>query len=216
VSIAELKSAGLYSREDLCGRCIRFLDLSTTDAGKDESLQDDLRFVSLDSNPFYEALSYAWGSDADAPSRQIICSDMRISITKNCYDALSTLRRSFKVRAIWVDAICINQYDDEEKGHQIPLMHDIYGKTKRVFIWLGNGTGESDEAFDWVLHASKYVSVLLGTRFKDFPANITPKEVLKAIRLIPLFFGKLFPLRTLLALHTNFGLTMNRQVSSEN
>jgi len=188
--MAEPKSATLYSREDLRGRCIRLLDLSSTHAGEHEPLRGHLRVVSLDRNPTYEALSYTWGSDAIAPSRLILCSDMPVPITRNCYNALCTLRRNFKVCTIWVDAICINQHDGEEKNHQIPLMRDIYGKAKRVFIWLGNGTKESDEAFDWVAEASRDESVLVQARFPAFPATMAPREVLKAIRLIPLLVGE--------------------------
>jgi hypothetical protein len=41
-------------------------------------------------------------------------------------------------RTVWIDAICINQEDDEEKAFQVPLMRSIYSKAKRVVVWPGD------------------------------------------------------------------------------
>jgi hypothetical protein len=38
---------------------------------------------------------------------------------------------------LWVDAVCINQADKDEKAVQIPKMRDIYSQSERVLIWLG-------------------------------------------------------------------------------
>jgi hypothetical protein len=38
---------------------------------------------------------------------------------------------------LWVDAICINQKDVNERGHQVGIMRDVYSKAARVLIWLG-------------------------------------------------------------------------------
>jgi hypothetical protein len=185
--------ASLYS-QDLHGRRIRLLELSSFLPGDEEPLQGDLRVVSLDrkfKTPTYEALSYVWGEDADSPSRHVSCSGEKVPITRNCYDALRILHRHLGIRTIWVDAICINQDSIEEKEHQIPLMRDIYGNARRVFIWLGNGTKESDEAFAWIARESALESVLVMARLKLFPANMLPSEVLRAMRLIPLLSGRL-------------------------
>lgn len=40
--------------------------------------------------------------------------------------------------SMWIDAICINQTDLDEKGYQVELMGDIYSKASHVLIWLGN------------------------------------------------------------------------------
>ena len=38
---------------------------------------------------------------------------------------------------IWIDALCINQDDKEEKAIQVPLMGEIFSKAQSVFVWLG-------------------------------------------------------------------------------
>jgi hypothetical protein len=40
-------------------------------------------------------------------------------------------------RVLWIDAICINQQDDEEKAHQVQMMRQIYSLAKDVVVWLG-------------------------------------------------------------------------------
>jgi Heterokaryon incompatibility protein (HET) len=48
-------------------------------------------------------------------------------------------------RPIWIDAACINQKDDGEKNHQLPLMGEIYSGAAQVMVWLGN-CSEREEA----------------------------------------------------------------------
>jgi hypothetical protein len=44
-----------------------------------------------------------------------------------------------------VDAICINQEDVRERGHQVRLMRAIYKNAKRVLIWIGKDELQYDE-----------------------------------------------------------------------
>jgi hypothetical protein len=184
--------ASVYS-QPLGGRRIRLLNLSSSLPG--EPLQGHLTVVSLDRRlkiPTYDALSYVWGEDSDAPSRHLSCSDVDIPITQNCYDALSSLYCHFGVRTIWVDSICINQADSEvsEKEQQILLMKDIYSQARRVFIWLGKGTRESDEAFTWIAEESN-LDLLVMVRQQNYPAFLLPRALLRSLPLIPMWIGKL-------------------------
>ena len=49
-------------------------------------------------------------------------------ITKNLHAALLRLRNHSFERIVWVDAICIDQADDQEKARQIQNMAKIYGR----------------------------------------------------------------------------------------
>jgi hypothetical protein len=83
----------------------------------------------------YEALSYTWGEDQFA--RHIICDNFPIAITQNLFEALHQFRKQDTDRSLWIDALCINQPDNEEKEYQIPLIKRIYARATCVLIWLG-------------------------------------------------------------------------------
>ena len=44
----------------------------------------------------------------------------------------------------WYDAFCINQDDKDEQGQQVQQMGSIYSRAKRVIIWLGEATYDTD------------------------------------------------------------------------
>ncbi|KEZ38923.1 hypothetical protein SAPIO_CDS10258 [Scedosporium apiospermum] len=98
-------------------------------------LRCSLRVVSLDEPPTYEALSYVWGSPQG--TRPIRCNGREILVTPNCEDALRNLRIAHRPRALWIDAICIDQESMAEKSVQVPLMGDIYRLAKQAIVWLG-------------------------------------------------------------------------------
>jgi hypothetical protein len=88
----------------------------------------------------FEALSYAWGS-LDTP-HTIELNGKRLAITTNLYNALHNIRVEDEDRILWVDAICINQKDERERGHQVAQMSDIYSRAEQVIFWLGHATPE--------------------------------------------------------------------------
>jgi hypothetical protein len=79
-----------------------------------------------------------------------------VPVGQNLYSALEHLRDEKTVRVIWIDALCIDQSDNEEKSWQVQLMREIYQCAISVFIWLGPADATSHEAMDF-LH-------LLGTK----------------------------------------------------
>jgi hypothetical protein len=76
----------------------------------------------------------------------------RLAITKNCSELLYSFRNPRRrdansKRRLWVDSICINQQDDDEKSAQVEMMQQIYQRSSQVLIWLGPATPESDLLF---------------------------------------------------------------------
>lgn len=106
-------------------------------------LSDDLK---------YEALSYTWGDPL--PVRSIFIttrgSRMPIDIRENLHDCLLSVRKADEPRKLWIDAICINQEDKFEKGHQIKHMPDIYSTASQVLAWLGESDDRSGEFLAYV------------------------------------------------------------------
>ncbi|KAI0116929.1 heterokaryon incompatibility protein-domain-containing protein [Daldinia grandis] len=85
-----------------------------------------------------EALSYVWGQSEG--SKYITVDKRPFRVSDHLFDILGCLRDPHAKRAIWIDAICINQSDSEEKVHQVRLMRNIYSKAKRTTIWLSGRT----------------------------------------------------------------------------
>jgi Heterokaryon incompatibility protein (HET) len=118
----------------------------------------------------YAALSYVWGEPKDKVPIEI--DGKFIHVTKNCQAALRALRHSMDTKIVWVDAICINQDNSEEKSDQVALMGDIYRKAERTFAWLGPDglTEDLAKAEEELKHAAEVIEELALQEGKDFEA----------------------------------------------
>ena len=118
----------------------------------------DIRHVSLDNDPVYQALSYTWGSLNDSATIQL--NGFTFSITRNLESAIRHLRpRSKKARnpPLWIDSICINQADIAERNAQVQYMANIYKKAPSVCAWLGEEEDDSSLAMEFLSTAEKLV-----------------------------------------------------------
>jgi hypothetical protein len=95
--------------------------------------------------PPYTALSYAWGDNRTTAS--ITLNGQLAFITENLHEALLHLRRVRPYTLHWVDALCINQDDQSERGHQVAQMRAIYSEASNVITWLGQGTKDTGRFF---------------------------------------------------------------------
>lgn len=113
---------------------------------------------SLEDHPKYVALSYTWGDAKD--TGQIVVDGALFEVTANLLAVLEVLvgLKELRGRPLWIDAICINQNDKDEKNSQVPLMGSIYSRATEVFAWIGpeadgsaDALGALDEYGDWWL-----------------------------------------------------------------
>jgi hypothetical protein len=72
----------------------------------------------------YQAFSYVWG-DPNVTT-EICINNSSVQVTENLATALRYIRTETEDRVLWVDAVCINQQDDLEKGYQVSNMASIY------------------------------------------------------------------------------------------
>lgn len=94
----------------------------------------------------YEALSYTWGRPSDGFKR-IHLDGEPVQVGINLFEALKSLRSlTGHNRQLWIDSLCINQADDEERSQQVGRMSEIYSHAEEVLIWLGKEWGNSDLA----------------------------------------------------------------------
>jgi hypothetical protein len=137
---------------------IRLLQIHSGNLGAD--LNCGLKLALLDSTLLsYEALSYVWGSTEG--QKEIWLNGFKKKVNKNLYEALRRLRKKHAKRTIWVDALCINQDDCHEKGHQVGLMSHIYARAAKVLVWLGTDDYEEAE------RAFELLRVVVHTHDKD-------------------------------------------------
>jgi hypothetical protein len=105
----------------------------------------------------YDALSYAWGTGEN--SKSITCDGTLLSVTSNLSDALHALRpQGNEERFLWIDALCINQRDDQEKATQVRQMLLIYQKAARVIAWLGKEDEYTEELLTLIATRGKHGS----------------------------------------------------------
>jgi hypothetical protein len=106
----------------------------------------------------YEALSYVWG--VTIARYEIQMDGKSFLVPFNLHSALVQLRLPDRDRLIWIDALCINQSDNKEKGLQVQMMRDIYKSASRTIIWLGqvNVPVLTSATFEFVKHIGSTIA----------------------------------------------------------
>lgn len=125
--------------------------------------------------PPYEALSYSWGTAQEeeyiyvVDETEIPSTPAWLKIRRNLAIAMRHLRYPDRPRTLWVDAICINQADVEERGRQVKRMSRIYPLSENVLIWLGPESGDSKHALETLEYFSQQVEYVVSHRWGDAP-----------------------------------------------
>ena len=94
--------------------------------------------------PRYIGLSYTWGDPQIR--RPIIVGDKIFQATANLAIALEHLQDDKKTIIFWIDAICIDQSNLNEKSIQVQRMGHIFASAALVIAWLGPAADESELA----------------------------------------------------------------------
>ncbi|KAF5662033.1 hypothetical protein FCIRC_11638 [Fusarium circinatum] len=147
-------SASLYQSLDKSKQEIRLIELSTqTGSGILEcKLLPAMQLV--DAQNRYLALSYCAGDPTD--TRDILVNGMRCNIFANLHHALVLARRYWILPSrqspllLWIDQLCINQQDLNERSHQVGFMRDIYQHAERTLACLST-TKTSGRGLKWLI-----------------------------------------------------------------
>lgn len=91
--------------------------------------------------PSYKALSYVWGSIADLCTIHV--NGVPVKVTRNLHSALLELHNDLEDCLLWIDALCIDQSDLEERNSQVAMMNIIYAGAAEVILWLGTAPPDS-------------------------------------------------------------------------
>jgi hypothetical protein len=71
-------------------------------------------------------------------------------VTSNLDVALRYLRLKDQPRVLWIDAICINQHNIQERNKQVAQMRSIYQSARRVCIWPGEDDTLESRGMDFI------------------------------------------------------------------
>ena len=123
----------------------------------------------------YEAVSYFWGSRFR--TKTILVDGKTLQITSNLESALRHFRHEEddQPRHLWVNAICINQADSQERSQQVRQMFHIYHRARKVNVWLGDGTSDSDKALAFINNTLGPCFVSVGFSCTNEDTNIKSK-----------------------------------------
>lgn len=104
-----------------------------------EPVRCDIVHVNLEDDAYFEAVSYTWATEYgdDTKSGTVhLTNGATIPVTANCEAVLRQLRLPSYERRLWVDALCINQTNINERNHQVGFMDQIYHGAQNVLIGI--------------------------------------------------------------------------------
>jgi len=116
---------------------------------------------SLDEYPPFDAISYTW--DGQSRTSRAVIDGCCLPVTKNALQVLDDLTPVFGRRMIWIDSICINQEDMQEKRAQVRRMCDIYRRATRVIVWLSADVDVGPTLPEFVTREADKISDLIQT-----------------------------------------------------
>lgn len=113
----------------------------------------------------YQTLSYVWGNVSErSKTAHVLSPHGRIAITPRLHDILLSIRSDYAFNkmnptkiGLWVDAICIDQADPDDRLIQVASIGLIYSRSIRLIIWLGHHLyqWQEEELYDHVQKSFK-------------------------------------------------------------
>jgi hypothetical protein len=131
----------------------------------------------------YKALSYAWNQDSLSTQHEVDdvargqnqislrathkeeTTERVVTITQSLSLALRRLRRKDQPITLWIDSLCIDQQNADERTSQVGLMAMIYRFAEEVIIWLGEEDTEDDLG---EMLQGTHPSTIAGTDWREY------------------------------------------------
>ncbi|KAK4494457.1 hypothetical protein PRZ48_014755 [Zasmidium cellare] len=159
---------------------------------KEDQLRCSLVTANLDSS-IYIALSYTWSHPENSLwaisgrnnhalqlERKLVVNDQHIvMVGGNLYSALTSAHISGyfegegrRDNALWIDKICVNQSNTEDRNTQINQMDTIYTKARWVSIWFGEEDSSTPRVTDMIkrISESAFVEGAKERRYREYPS----------------------------------------------
>jgi len=147
-----------YRSLDKVAKEIRIIVLHPAHSQSAE-IQCDIWHTRLGRRCNYIALSYTWGDPEH--KHTILVNSRKFEVTTNLRDALCYLRNAERPSIFWIDAICINQDDIDERNQQVQIMRDIYSGAECVYAWIGCADSFSPVAYNLIQNLATRISAAI-------------------------------------------------------
>ncbi|KAF7510857.1 hypothetical protein GJ744_005957 [Endocarpon pusillum] len=162
------------------GDNIRLLELLPASASAELQLKLSVHNIHSHNIPPYIAVSYTWNdSEYDklvirgkrismshslrkkySVRHPVWCDGCRLLISTNLKNALRRFRQPSEPIFLWVDALCINQEDLDERANQVAMMIKVYHSAQKVWLWLGESDEHSEDAVTLLSMFAKEVQAM--------------------------------------------------------
>ncbi|KAF2728794.1 hypothetical protein EJ04DRAFT_590720, partial [Polyplosphaeria fusca] len=136
----------VFKHENLFGALsIRLLEIQP-DAFDVGIITGRIVHTTLYGAPPYEVLSYS--RDASPSITYIQIDETIYAVTQKLWSALRRVRHPHEAILVWVDAICVNQENAEERSMQTMILRDIVREATALRVYLGESAEDSALLFE--------------------------------------------------------------------
>ncbi|KAK7228042.1 hypothetical protein V2G26_000212 [Clonostachys chloroleuca] len=135
---------------------IRLLDVSARGAGSKPEFEGSFRFISLSDHPLpdFTAVSYCWDDWSKFKESELerfqFPGDQSLTLSPTLWHLFNSLQQKSPNFTVWVDFLCINQKNKDERESQVQQMNKVYSFAKNVLLWLGKSDYISEKAFHFM------------------------------------------------------------------
>jgi hypothetical protein len=125
----------------------------------------------------FSALSYVWGDPKNTADIIVdgkpfqVTTNLEAFLKKTAADLSNSPSASISDGYLWVDAVCVDQKNIEERHSQVQRMGSIYSLAKQVIIWLGHGGDHARVGMDRMKELAKVTLQLGGPKGFTDPAK---------------------------------------------
>lgn len=117
---------------------------------RDDPIRGELVIISANSQQIYDAVSYTWADQTGDTTRRFraFIGISYVPITRSCQEVLQRIRSRFYTKCVWIDSVCVDQDNLQERGHQVQLMPLIYTRAKKTYVYVGPTTCRDDSLLE--------------------------------------------------------------------
>ncbi|KAI0102435.1 HET-domain-containing protein [Nemania sp. FL0031] len=197
----------LYSPLDDTQPEVRLIEILPPAPDDQQRICCRLETVKLSDELHFAALSYVWG-DPNI-TEDISVSGIILPVPTNLASALRQFRNTGfpenedtgELQKLWVDAICINQKNIEERNSQVRLMGGLYRTASSVLSWLGPpGHDRQDKALQIIREIASMMTIppdydsSLSSETLDSRRELRREQTYAAFQWLIHTLGNMYPL----------------------